>query len=92
MKIFYAIAAGAAATFIVGAAWAGDLADQCTALLESEGRDTSGCTCLEEKVLADPALQEEFAKLGEIADKDERWAQASDAAKEAMAMCIPDRG
>ncbi|MFQ5562083.1 MAG: hypothetical protein ACE5FO_00795 [Parvularculaceae bacterium] len=92
MRIYYAIAAAVAASIGAGAALAGELADQCTVLLESEGRDASGCSCLEETVLADPALQEEFEALGEIADKDERWSEASDAAKDAMASCIPDRG
>ncbi len=71
---------------------AGELADQCSAVLDAEGRDSAGCTCLEETVSASSALQEEFVALGAIADRDERWSQASDAAKEAMSSCFPDRG
>lgn len=92
MKKLYSLTFAAFAAVGAGAASAGEMADQCTALLESEGRDASGCSCLEEKVLADPALQEEFAVLGEIEDREQRWSDASDAAKEAMASCVPDRG
>jgi hypothetical protein len=81
--IFTAIASVFAA---ISAASAGDLADACTAALEADGRDTSGCTCLEEEVVAND-LVDEFLALGEIADPDERYASASDDAKAAMDKC-----
>ena len=66
---------------------AGELADACAAALEAEGRDSSGCTCLENEVMGDSALEEEFTALGEIADPAERYASASDAAKAVMDKC-----
>lgn len=63
------------------------MADACIAALEADGRDTSGCTCLEDEVLASPALQEEFQTLGAIADPAERYSSASDEAKAAMDKC-----
>jgi hypothetical protein len=81
--IFTAIASVFAA---ISAASAGDLADACTAALEADGRDASGCTCLEEEVVAND-LVDEFLALGEIADPDERYASASDDAKAAMDKC-----
>lgn len=82
----FALAAFAAATLST-AAFAGEMADQCIAQLKKEGRDTSGCTCLEEKVQSDPALAEEFQALGQIADPAARYAAASDGAKAAMDSC-----
>jgi hypothetical protein len=81
--IFTAIASVFAA---ISTASAGDLADACTAALEADGRDASGCTCLEEEVVAND-LVDEFLALGEIADPDERYASASDDAKAAMDKC-----
>ncbi len=80
----FAIAAAAAFTSSVNA---GEMADACIAALEADGRDTSGCTCLEEEVTADAALEEEFLTLGEIADPAERYEAASDGAKAAMDKC-----
>ncbi len=85
MRIAIILAAIAAAS--LSAAAAGPMADACIAKLEAEGRDTSGCTCLEDAVAASPALQEEFTKLSEIADVGERYAAASDEAKSAMDRC-----
>ncbi len=65
---------------------AGDLADACVAALEADGRDTSGCACLEEEVMAND-LMEEFLELGEIADPADRYEAASDEAKAAMNKC-----
>ncbi len=84
------IAGLATAGFAHGAltgASAGELADACVTQLEAEGRDTSGCSCLEEAVAADVSLQEEFLALGEISDPDQRYASASDDAKAAMDSC-----
>ena len=81
-----AFAAGAAAFAAFAAANAGDLADACVAALEADGRDTSGCTCLEEEVVAND-LVDEFLALGEIADPEERYDAASDEAKAAMNKC-----
>ncbi len=87
MKFKIQISAIAAAAFMASGAYAGEMADACIAALEADGRETSGCTCLEEEVTADAALQEEFLTLGEIADPAERYAAGSDAAKAAMDKC-----
>lgn len=81
------IAFGALAATLAAPALAGEMADACVAKLEAEGRDTSGCGCLEGKVAADPALQEEFRSLAEIDDREARYAAASDNAKAAMDAC-----
>ena len=81
------IAAIAASAMAASTASAGEMADACVAALEAEGRDTSGCACLEEEVTASATLQEEFLSLGEIADPAERYASASDEAKAAMDKC-----
>lgn len=82
-----AAAAAAAAAALIGAASAGELADACIARLQADGRDTSGCTCLENQVKDDPALVEEMTELGEIADPAARYAAASADAKAAMDAC-----
>jgi hypothetical protein len=87
MKTGTLFAAALAAGLIAGAANAGELADQCAARLQADGRDTSGCQCLEDRVMADPALQAEFETLGQIEDPAARYAAASDAAKAAMDAC-----
>ena len=75
----------------VSALWlpasAGEMADACTAQLEAEGRDASGCSCLEEEVMANPSLAEEFQELGSIADPEERYSSASADAQAAMDKC-----
>ena len=83
----FLISAAASFVALTGAAAAGDLADQCRATLEAEGRDTSGCECLEGKVLENPDLQSEFQSLGDIDGAQERYAAASDEAKAAMDAC-----
>ena len=85
LKVF--AAAFAATGMLFSAASAGEMADACKAALEAEGRDTSGCDCLEAEVTADASLAEEFQALGEIADPAERYAAASDGAKAAMDKC-----
>jgi hypothetical protein len=87
MRIQILFATAAVAAVSLSAALAGDMADNCRARLEADGRDTSGCQCLEDRVMADPALQEEFTRLAEIADPAERYAQASSSAKAAMDAC-----
>lgn len=87
MKLTSVLAAAAALGACWAAANAGELADACTAALEAEGRDPSGCVCLENEVMADAALQEEFMSLGEIEDPAERYEAASDEAKAAMDKC-----
>ena len=84
LKIGLAMTAFIAASFSL--ANAGDLADACIAALEADGRDTSGCTCLEEELEAN-GLVDEFLALGEIADPAERYEAASDEAKAAMNKC-----
>jgi hypothetical protein len=85
MKRLTAAAAAAAALFSVAAA--GEWADACVARLKADGRDTSGCNCLEAAIAANPALEEEFRDLAEIADPKERYEAASDEAKAAMDDC-----
>ncbi|MEQ8177909.1 MAG: hypothetical protein RIC52_03745 [Amphiplicatus sp.] len=78
----------AASTILTGAgAYAGELADACVARLEADGRDTSGCSCLEEAVEGDQALIDELTELSTIEDPAERFEAASDEAKEAMQAC-----
>lgn len=83
-KLFFAAALSAGVMMSVSSA--GELADACVAALEAEGRDTSGCTCLEEQVVANDLVDEMLA-LGEIADPSDRYEAASPAAKAAMDMC-----
>jgi hypothetical protein len=78
---------GAAAAALTGMAFAGEMTDACVARLEAEGRDTSGCSCLEDRIVANPALDSEFRDLGEIEDPAERYEAASDDAKAAMDAC-----
>ncbi len=85
MKVW--ISAGAAAAALVSVAWAGEWADACIARLEADGRDTSGCQCLEDAITANPSLEEEFRSLAEIADPQARYEAASDEAKAAMDDC-----
>jgi hypothetical protein len=80
-------AAAAAASISIGGAFAGEMADNCRARLEADGRDPSGCSCLEDRVMADAALQEEFTRLAEIADPAARYDAASSSAKAAMDAC-----
>lgn len=81
------IAMGAAAAALTAAAAAGEMTDACVARLEAEGRDTSGCSCLEGKIAGNSALEAEFRELGEIEDPAERYDAASDDAKAAMDAC-----
>jgi len=81
------VAVGVAAAALNSIAYAGDMADACVARLEAEGRDASGCGCLEDKIGADAALADEFRTLAEIADPAARYAAASAAAKAAMDAC-----
>ena len=82
----YGLSLAAAAGVLVSASFAGELADACVAALEADGRDTSGCACLEEEAVAND-LVDEFIALGEIADPAERYEAASDEAKAAMNKC-----
>ncbi len=85
MKLFIAI--GAAAAAFISVASAGEWADACIARLEADGRDTSGCQCLEDAITANPALEDEFLALAEIADPKARYEAASADAKAAMDDC-----
>lgn len=85
MKFTLAFAAASAA--LSAAAFAGEMTDACVARLEAEGRDTSGCSCLEDRITANPALEGEFRELGEIEDPAARYAAASADAKAAMDAC-----
>jgi hypothetical protein len=84
LRIGLAFAACAAAS--ISLVNAGELADACVAALEADGRDPSGCTCLEEEIEAND-LMDEFLQLGQIADPAERYAAASDEARAAMNKC-----
>jgi hypothetical protein len=68
-------------------ALAGELADQCRERLAADGRDTSGCDCLEKAVQDNPGLVDELTALGEIEDPAERYASASASAKAVMDKC-----
>lgn len=83
----FAVALGAAGAALSAVAFAGEMTDACVARLEAEGRDASGCGCLEDRIAGNPALETEFRKLGEIEDPAERYATASDDAKAAMDAC-----
>ncbi len=85
MKIL--ISMGVAFAALTASAYAGEMADACIARLEAEGRDTSGCNCLEEAIAGNAALEAEFRELGEIDDPAERYAAASADAKAAMDSC-----
>ncbi|MFZ5618545.1 MAG: hypothetical protein ACOZAA_14620 [Pseudomonadota bacterium] len=85
MKLIFAM--GAAAAAVTGVALAGEMTDKCVARLAGEGRDTSGCGCLEDRITGNAALEEEFRDLGEIEDPTERYEAASDEAKAAMDAC-----
>lgn len=86
MKFRTFFAASVSAGLLATAAAAGEWADACVATLEADGRDTSGCACLEEEINAND-LADEFLELGEIADPAERYEAASDEAKAAMDKC-----
>ena len=81
------IALGAAVAAFAAVAYAGEMTDKCVARLAAEGRDTSGCGCLEDRIAGDADLEAEFRELGEIEDPTGRYEAASDAAKAAMDAC-----
>lgn len=76
----------AAGAMLSASAFAGEWADACVAALEADGRDTSGCACLEEEIVAND-LVAEFLELAEIEDPAARYDAASDDAKAAMDKC-----
>lgn len=86
MNLRIELAVAAAALTLTSFASAGDLADACVAALEADGRDASGCGCLEDEAVAGD-LVDEFIALGEIADPAERYEAASSEAKAAMNKC-----
>ena len=87
-KLIRSVAAAClCAGFLAGNAIAGEWADACTERLEADGRDASGCSCLEGEIEANPSLEEEFLGLAEIDDPAERFDSASDDAKAAMSSC-----
>ena len=86
MRIQILSAGAAAACLSIGAAFAGEMTDRCVERLAADGRDTSGCSCLEDRVVAG-GLEDEFTALGEIADPAARYAAAADAGKAAMDAC-----
>lgn len=75
-----------AAGVMMSVSIAGEWADACTATLEADGRDPSGCACLEAEIEAGD-LADEFLALADIADPAERYSAASDDAKAAMDKC-----
>lgn len=86
MKLNVLFAVGLASAAMFGTVSAGELADSCVAALEADGRDSSGCGCLEEEVVAND-LVAEFTELAEISDPASRYDAASDEAKAAMDKC-----
>ena len=76
----------AVAGVMMSASFAGEWADACTATLEADGRDPSGCACLEAEIEAGN-LADEFLALADIADPAARYDAASDGAKAAMDKC-----
>ena len=86
MKVKVFLAACCSVGLMGGPALAGEWADACVATLEADGRDTSGCACLEEEINAND-LADEFLELAEIEDPADRYDAASDAAKAAMDKC-----
>jgi hypothetical protein len=87
MRTAFFLAAAAALLTSTGGATAGEWADRCAERLKADGRDASGCACLEERITAKPSLVEEFTRLGEIADPASRYAAASSDAKAVMDAC-----
>jgi len=87
MKSMTFLAGLTAVSMLTSTAFAGEWADACIAALEADGRDTSGCQCLEDAISGNDALIEEFTALGAIADAAERYGSASDEAKAVMDAC-----
>lgn len=87
MKMRWIISAAAAAGVAIGGAIAGELTDACVQRLQADGRDTSGCSCLEDYVQGDQALIDELTSLAAIEDPAARYAAASSSAKAAMDSC-----
>lgn len=85
LKVFLTSLAGAA--LLASGAGAGEWADACTQRLEADGRDTSGCACLEEQIDANSPLADEFRTLAEIEDPAVRYSSASGDAQAAMNAC-----
>ena len=86
MKLKLGLAVISAACLAVSVSFAGEWADACTATLEADGRDASGCACLEEEIIAHD-LADEFLALAEISDPAERYEAASEHAQAAMMKC-----
>ena len=86
MKLKKLLAGAVAVSLISGSAFAGEWADMCVERMEADGRDPSGCQCIEDQINAND-LADEFLQLAEIADPAERYESASDAAKAAMDAC-----
>lgn len=80
----------AAATFALSsAANAETIEEACSAVLEAEGQtDVSGCTCLQEQVEGNSALEEELISLRDEGGHDERYAAASAEGKAAIDACF----
>ena len=87
MKFEKVLAGVFAASLLTTAASAGEWADACIATLEAEGRDTSGCQCLEDAIDGNEDLIAEFLELGEISDPAERYASATSDAQAVMDQC-----
>lgn len=65
------------------------IGEVCTAALEAEGEsDFSGCTCLQEQVAGNSALEDELISLRDLAGYDERYSAASDDGKAALDACF----
>ena len=86
MLVKLGLPAAAMAGAMLSAALAGEWADACVATLEADGRDSSGCACLEAEIEAND-LADEFLALAEIEDPAERYDAASADAQAAMDKC-----
>lgn len=86
MKLKLGFACAIAAGAMLSSGSAGEWADACAARLEADGRDASGCQCLEDEINANN-LADEFLQLAEIEDPAARYDAASDEAKAAMNKC-----
>ena len=77
--------AGFVSATMIAPAFAGDVEAQCTAYVEENGGDASGCSCLAESVAGNEALEAEVAAI----DSEEALEAASDEVKGVLGACFP---
>lgn len=84
--------AGAA---LIAPANAQSIEEICTAAVKAEGGSEealAGCTCLQEKVDGNPALEEELISLGPLGSFEARLEAASEDGKAALLACFAPAG